>query len=302
MAASQSNPSYHHGQVWLNKADPEIRIHYVEALPTSQSAKGTIVLVHGFPETSYQFRHVMGPLTDAGYRVIAPDQRGAGYSSKPEDGTGFTKDILSKDIHDLVTNHLGIKDPVHLVGHDTGGMLTHAYVVQFPNDVASITWGECPLPGTKHYHATKNSPTLWHFTFHAQSDIAEALVAGREKLYIKSFYDRLSQNPHFLTQDDLDYYAVQYATPGALRCSFKIYKAFEADAAQNEQWLREKGKVQVRNMVLSGDRSFIQEGALAMAREMYEDPVEGTVENCGHWLAEENPEDFVKKVLGFIES
>ena len=119
---------------------------------------------------------------------------------------------------------------------------------------------------------------------------------------MKSFYDRLSQNPHFLTQDDLDYYAVQYATPGALRCSFKIYKAFEADAVQNEWWVREKGKVKVRNMVSSGDRSFIQEGALAMAREMYEDPVEGTVENCGHWLAEENPEDFVKKVLRFIES
>ena len=302
MAASQSNPYYHHGQVWLNRCDPEIRIHYVESLPSSETPKGTIILVHGFPETSYQFRHVMKPLADAGYRVIDPDQRGAGYSSKPEDGVGFTKDVLSKDIHNLVTEQLGIKDKVHLVGHDTGGMLTHAYVAQFPHEVASVTWGECPLPGTQQYENTKNTATLWHFSFHSQSDIAEALVAGKEKIYLKSFYDRLSQNPEFLTHEDLEHYTTQYSTPGALRCSFKIYKAFETDAVHNKNWLEQNGKVKVKNMILSGDKSFIHGDALAMAKEMYENPIEAKVENCGHWLAEENPEDFVKNLLHFIES
>ncbi len=104
-----------HRQAWLQQSDPEIRIHYVEAEP-SGTQKGVILLIHGFPQSSYQFRHVMGPLSAAGYRVIAPDYRGAGYSSRPP--TGYTKKVLATDLYTLLTEHVGIKEAVHVVGHD----------------------------------------------------------------------------------------------------------------------------------------------------------------------------------------
>ena len=296
---SQANPHHLHRQKWLREADPEIRLHYTECSPSSGSPKGTILLIHGFPETSYQFRHVLQPLADAGYHVIAPDYRGAGYSSHPVDG--YTKDVLSRDLHDLVTNHIAVKDKIHLVGHDIGGMIAHAYVCQFPDKVASIAWGECPLPGTEYYEKTKFTSTLWHFSFHAQADIPEALVEGKERLYIKHFYDRLSQNPEAFTNDDLDFYATQYSMPGALRCGFNCYRMFELDAQHNREWLKDQGKVKVKSMILNGDCSFIAKGAVPMAKEMYENVTEGLVENSGHWLAEENPLDFVTKVLKFIE-
>jgi pimeloyl-ACP methyl ester carboxylesterase len=62
------------------------------------------------------------------------------------------------------------------------------------------------------------------------------------------------------------------------------------------------GKVKVRNMILSGDHSFIATEALGMAEEMFENVKVGTVKESGHYLAEENPEGFVDEVLAFVES
>lgn len=297
--ASQNTPIPHHRQIWLQQADPEIRIHYIDCLPISGKHKGTILLIHGFPETSYQFRHVTVPLAEAGYRVIVPDYRGAGYSSHPPDG--YTKDVLAQDLYKLVTEHVGIKEPIHVVGHDIGGMIAHAYVVQFPSHVASVIWGECPLPGTNFYEDTKHTAPLWHFDFQAQSDIAVALVSGKEKIYLKHFYDRLSQNPAAFSNEDLDFYTTQYSMPGAIRSAFHVYRMFDTDAVHNQEWLKKGGKVEVRSMILSGEHVFMTAGALEMASEMYSNVEMGIVEGSGHWLAEENPKDFVRKVLGFVE-
>ncbi|CAD6575782.1 MAG: hypothetical protein ASARMPRED_007465 [Alectoria sarmentosa] len=297
--ASQTTPAPHHRQIWLQQADPEIRIHYIDCLPTSGKPKGTILLIHGFPETSYQFRHVTVPLAEAGYRVIVPDYRGAGYSSHPPDG--YTKDVLAQDLYKLVTEHVGVKEPIHVVGHDIGGMIAHAYVVQFPSHVASVIWGECPLPGTNLYEDTKHTAPLWHFDFQAQSDIAVALVSGKEKIYLKHFYDRLSQNPAAFSNEDLDFYTTQYSMPGALRSAFHVYRMFDTDAVHNQEWLKRSGKVEVRSMVLCGEHVFLTANALEMASEMYSNVEMDIVEGSGHWLAEENPVDFVRKVLGFVE-
>ena len=289
----------HHRQIWLQQANPEIRIHYIEVLPTSAEPKDTILLIHGFPESSYQFRHVTGPLARAGYRVIVPDYRGAGYSSHPPDG--YTKDVLAQDLYKLVTEYVGIKEPIHVVGHDIGGMIAHAYAAQFPASVASIIWGECPLPGTKFYEDTKHTPPLWHFDFQGQSDIAVSLVSGKEKMYLKHFYDRLAQKPEAFSNEDLDFYTNQYSQPGALRCGFHVYRMFDTDGVHNQEWLKRNGKVEVRSLVLSGEHVFMTAGALEMASEMYSNVEQGIVEGSGHWLAEENPEGFVKKVLAFVE-
>lgn len=288
-----------HRQVYLQESDPEIRIHYVEANPPDGTQKGTILLIHGFPESSYQFRHVLGPLSSAGYHTIAPDYRGAGYSSRPL--TGYTKKVLATDLHDLLTQHLHITSPVHIIGHDIGGMIAHAYATLFPSDVASLIWGECPLPSTTMYDDWKHTPALWHFDFHCVPDLPELLVSGHEKQYLKHFYDRLGQNPAAFTEEDLRFYETVFKAPGAMRAGFELYRAFEVDKVDNLRWLREKGKVKVRAMVLGGEGSLEALKSVEMARQVDEEVVEGVVEGSGHWIAEEQPEVFTKKVIGFIE-
>ncbi|KAL8809185.1 MAG: hypothetical protein Q9200_003632 [Gallowayella weberi] len=326
-----------HRQIWLQQSDPEIRIHYVEAKPTI-TPKGIILLIHGFPESSYQFRHAMGPLSSAGYLTIAPDYRGAGYSSRPL--AGYTKKVLATDLHDLITKHLKITKPIHVVGHDIGGMIAHdklqlqagstqasvppctgsatdcranrgmggpawqwdsAYATLFPDDVASLIWGECPLPGTTVYDDWKHTPALWHFDFHSVPDLPELLVSGHEKQYLKHFYDRLGQNPAAFTEADLDFYATLYSAPGAMRAGFNVYRTFEEDKVDNRRWLEKKGKVKVRAMILGGEYSLEALKSESMAKEVNEQVVAAEVAGAGHWIAEENPDDFVKKILGFIE-
>lgn len=114
----------------------EVTIHYIDCPAPSGKSKGTILLIHGFPQTAYQFRHVITPMSDAGYRIIAPDYRGAGHSSHPRDG--YTKSIMAADLHTLVVDHLKITEPVHVVGHDIGGMIAHAYAAWFPKDTRSV--------------------------------------------------------------------------------------------------------------------------------------------------------------------
>ena len=201
----------------------------------------------------------------------------------------------------MMAKHVKPNTQIHLVGHDIGGMIAHAYVVQFPSEVASIIWGECPLPGTRYYDDIKHTPAVWHFAFHGVSDIAEALVTGKERIYLKDFYDRLSQNPECFSEQDLDFYTMQYAQPGSLRCHFQEYKMFEKDKVYNLDWKEKNGKVKTRAMILSGSASFLHEHALEMAEEMYASVEHGLVDNSGHYLAEENPEDFTRKVLRFVD-
>ncbi|KAJ5973246.1 microsomal epoxide hydrolase [Penicillium waksmanii] len=290
-----------HRQAWLEESNQEIRIHFIEARP-SQPPKGTILLIHGFPQTSHQFRHVIGPLASAGYHVIAPDYRGHGFSSHPLlSVSDFAKKSLATDLFRLMTETLRITEKIHVVGHDIGGMVAHAYVAQFPGHVASIIWGECPLPGTTLFDELKHSRTHWHFDFHGHNpEIAVALVSGKEKMYLKHFFDRLTQNQAAFSPEVVDFYTMQYSMPDAMRCAFFTYSAFEIDAQHNRAWLQQNGKVTTRNMILSGDRSWAAEGAKQMAEEMYHDPKVGIVQNSGHYLAEENPAGFVEQVIGFI--
>ena len=84
---------------------------------------------------------------------------------------------MARDLFLLICDHLDIKSRIHLIGHDIGGMIAHAYASQYPEHVASVIWGECPLPGTSSYEANKRLPEQFHFMFHcALDDLATYLV------------------------------------------------------------------------------------------------------------------------------
>jgi pimeloyl-ACP methyl ester carboxylesterase len=96
--------NWRHGSVFVDDAR-EVRIHYIDCPASIIDEKGAILLIHGFPNTCYQWRHVITPLAEAGYRVIAPDYRGAGGSSRPK--SGYDKITLANDLFKLVHINLG---------------------------------------------------------------------------------------------------------------------------------------------------------------------------------------------------
>lgn len=280
-----------------------LKLAYLDC-PTSSDTeeRGTLLLIHGFPQTSHQFRHAVPLLTHQGYRCIVPDYRGAGASSKPE--SDFRKSAMAADMIALL-DYLGLEEPVHVIGHDIGGMIAYAMAARWPERVESVVWGECPLPGTNTYQReqTEHAVHQFHFIFHAVPDLPETLIAGKERLYISHFLHKITYNLAAFGEADVDFYAAAYAQPGAMRCALGVYRAFEEDAKENRDSVEKHGKCRVPTLVLSGARSRHRVEAEEMALEVTEKEfVEvDEVEEAAHYLAEENPQGFARAVLGFLD-
>lgn len=114
-----------------------IRLHYVIG-----GQGDPVVLLHGWPTTWYEWRHVMSILGDR-YTVIAPDLRGLGDSSRPT--TGYDKRTIAGDIYELV-QQLGFNQ-IHLVGHDLGGQVAYAYASEYPGNVRRLAIADILIPG-----------------------------------------------------------------------------------------------------------------------------------------------------------
>ena len=273
-----------------------------EKPPAGIDHKGVILLIHGFPQTSYQFRHVLPLLAAQGYRCIAPDYRGAGRSSKV--ATDFRKSTMAADMIALL-DYLELRDPIHLIGHDIGGMIAYPLVSRWPERFRSACWGECPLPGTPLYERSKTEQAVqfFHFIFHSVPDLPEALIAGKERIYIEHFLSKITYNMGAFTEQDIDFYTNTYSVPGAMRCALNVYRAFEEDARENSEWVQQHGKVKVPTLILSGAQSRLRHDAKDMALTVTEeDSLEvGEVAGASHYIGEENPEGFVDVVLPFIE-
>ena len=171
------NTTFSHCSSFVNG----IQLHYVIG-----GHGDPVVLLHGWPETWYEWHHVM-PALAKNYTVIAPDLRGLGESSKPL--TGYDGKTVAEDIHQLVTQ-LGFKT-IFLVGHDIGTQIAYSYAAAHPTEVKKLVVMDFTIPG---FAPTGRMP-LWWPIFHQTPDIPEALVQGKEMMYLSWFYHNLAYNP-----------------------------------------------------------------------------------------------------------
>lgn len=276
-----------------------LRMHYIEALPApSKADPGFVLLIHGFPQTCHQYRHVLTPLAQAGFHVVAPDYRGAGRTSRPR--SGYEKAILAHDLLTLVRDHLCITKPIHLVGHDIGGMVAHAWAAQWPETLHSVVWGEACLPGSSFYERTKTSIEKFHFLFHRlPNGLAEQLVQGKEEAYLQQFFDRLLHNAGAITGDDLAEYVRAYSQPDAMRAAMDIYRALPEDATWNVQRRATHGKSTVPCLLLNGKHGDHDQEANGLGDQFYSQFTCDSVPESGHYVAEENPTGFANALLRF---
>lgn len=274
--------------------EPGLRLHYV----TAGEGERTIVLLHGFPQTWWEWRHVIPLLVDAGYRVVAPDYRGAGRSWRP--ASGYDKRTMAEDVRRLLHDHLRIRTPVVLVGHDIGLMIAYAYAQAHRDEVSHLVVMDAPLPGTAVFDRLRNDPRVWHFAFHAARDVAEMLVAGRERAYLQTFFDVRIFNTAAVGPAELEVYAQAYSAPGAMRAGFETYRTFDRDAEDNRAALARHGKLTIPVLAVGGMVSNSGDLLDEMMREVAEDVTTIRVPNTGHWIAEENPAAFASALLTFL--
>ncbi len=274
--------------------EPGLRLHYV----TTGAGPRTIVLLHGFPQTWWEWRHVMPALAEGGFRIVAPDYRGAGHSWRPH--AGYDKQTMAADIRVLVRQHLRIDQPVIIVGHDIGLMVAYAYAQAYRDEVSHLAVVDAPLPGTAVFDRLRADPRVWHFAFHGVRDVPEMLVAGRERPYLQAFFDARIFNVGAITPDDLDVFASAYSAPGAMRAGFELYRAFDTDADDNRASLGRNGKLSIPVLAVGGATSTTGPVIEEMMREVADNVSGLRIPNAAHWIAEENPAAFVEGLLRFL--
>src|SRR5512132_4303293 len=166
-----------------------IQLHYVIG-----GHGDPVVLLHGWPETWYGWHRVM-PALAKNYTVIAPDLRGLGDSSKPP--SGYDGKTVAEDIHQLV-GKLGFKT-IFLVGHDIGTQVAYSYAAAHPSEVKKLAVMDFTIPG----FVPAGRMPLWWVLFHQTPDVPEALVQGKEMMYLSWFFHNLPFNPGAITQADI---------------------------------------------------------------------------------------------------
>jgi pimeloyl-ACP methyl ester carboxylesterase len=266
----------------------DVRLHYVTA-----GAGFPVVLLHGWPQSWYEWRRVIPGLAER-FRVIAPDLRGLGDSSRPADG--YDKKTVGSDVWRLVHDVLGL-DAFYLVGHDWGGPTAYAVAAAHPDAVRKLVILDVTIPGDGSPGISQGG-RRWHHALHQTLDLPEALVAGREDIYLGWFYRHYGAQP--LADEDIAEYLRIYRQPGALRAGFAYYRAIARDMEDNAAVIA-GFKLPMPVLALGGDRSWGRRMEVVESlRRVAVDVQGGMVENCGHWMAEEQPEELLRRLLSFF--
>ena len=169
-----------------------------------------ILLLHGWPETWWEW-HVVMPQLAEHFSVVAIDLRGAGFSDCPQGG--YDKAMMARDAHEVMVA-LG-HERYAVCGHDIGGMVALPQAALYREAVTHLAVLDVPLPGWSGWEST--TAGLWHFGFHRNRDLPERLIHGREYDYILAFMAERFYDHSRFDPANIEIYAKSMALPGRTR-------------------------------------------------------------------------------------
>ncbi|MEW1840270.1 alpha/beta hydrolase [Nonomuraea angiospora] len=258
----------------------------------------TLVLLHGYPQTWYTWREVLPELAQH-YTVIAPDLRGAGKSDAP--AGGYDKKTLAADLRGLLTT-LGLERDIRLVGHDIGTMVAYAYAAAHPGDVTKLVLSEAPIPDKTLYtfpSLTAKGPGAWNFGYFSLTNgLPERMVNGREEQWVERFVDSLEVKKDGVSDRQVSEYAGHLRDDAHLRASFEWFRAFPKDIADNSAYGRKKLTMPV---LAIGARGSLGDSVPTQVRRYARHVTGIVIEDSGHWIFEEQPEQLTRTLLRFLD-
>lgn len=269
-----------------------VALHVVEAGPQDGPP---VILLHGFPELWWGWRHQIGALAGAGFRVIVPDGRGYGGSDKPGPVAAYRLGTLADDVVALADAlRLGRFD---LVGHDWGGIVAWAAAARHAGRVRRLAILNAPHPDTT-WRVIRGDPAQlfrsWYVAFFQLPRLPEFLLsAGRFTLLTRALIR--SSGPGTFSAEDLARYREAWAMPGALSGMLAWYRALIRHPP------RPIGRVAAPTLILWGRRDaalgprFATEG-LALC----DDGRVRWFDDATHWLQHEEPSGVSEALLAHL--
>jgi pimeloyl-ACP methyl ester carboxylesterase len=306
-----------------------IELHVVDAGPEDGTP---VVLCHGFPELAYSWRHQIPALADAGYRVLAPDQRGYGESDRPDA-------IEAYDIHHLTDDLLGLLDDIGaddavFVGHDWGSMVVGQMAMLHPDRVRGVVAMSVPLmprPPMAPVALMRQVlvDTFFYILYFQEPGVADADLGAdaRETMtrmlagvrvqsenpvdladYAandgRGFVERLpevKELPGWLSQEELDHY-VEVFTRTGFTGGINWYRNFDRNWDTTPQL--EGVQVTMPSAFITGslDPVNMMSPAGVMDGHALDHRGNTFVEGAGHWVQQESPDEVNAALLAFLDA
>ena len=301
-------------------------------LRTVVEGKGPLViLLHGFPQCWYLWRHQIDPLVEAGFQVAVPDQRGYGGSDRPEPIEAYNIIELTNDVAGLA-DALGHQQFI-VVGHDWGAPVAWHTALLHPKRVRAVVGMSVPYTRWQAGTMTRQEnfgDNFWYIVYFQKPGVAEAELEAdiRKSLRITyfvasgdapeniwfvqkpstaKFLDGLpnpERLPTWLTEEDLDYYVAQYQQSG-FRGPLNWYRNIDRNAELTPQL--ENAKIEQPSFFIAGKKDLVLSyggGTLVEQMDRRVTDMRGKVfiDGAGHWVQMERPAEVNEALLGFLQT
>ena len=274
----------------------DVRLHYVEA------GEGSLVLLlHGFPQFWYQWRHQIPALVEAGFRVVAPDMRGYNLSDKPLGVRAYRVELLARDVERLILA-CGEQTAV-VVGHDWGAIAAWIAAMRHPERVEKLAILNVPHPARSLDGLLSPMQLLrssYMFFFQIPRLPEEVIRAGDFGL-LRSVFRSDPVQPEALTAEDIERYIEAIAQPEVLTASLNYYRALLRNPREMRALLQ---RVEAPVLVIWGEKDRFLSRRLAEPPRLWVPNLVRVkrLPDASHWVAEDRPLEVNTLLLDFLLS
>lgn len=265
----------------------DIELHVVD-----EGTGPVVLLLHGFPDSSHLWRNQIPALRAAGYRVIAPDLRGFGKSSRPVGVEHYAMPTLVGDVVGLLDG-LGI-ERAHIVGHDWGAALAWASAAILPQRTLSLTAISVGHPAVFGTLPIEQRERSWYMLLFMFEGVAETLIMRNDWALFRQF---------MRNQGDMNYAIAELARPGALTAALSWYRANVHPAGQlTEQPALPPVTVPTMGIWSDGDVYLLEEGLKRSASFVSGAPYRyEKIPQASHWVPIDAPGKLNALLLDFLK-
>jgi pimeloyl-ACP methyl ester carboxylesterase len=272
-----------------------INIHAVTAGPENGPL---VILLHGFPEFWYGWRYQIDALAAAGYRVLAPDQRGYNLSDKPKSIGAYSLDVLAADVVGLID--AAGREKACLVGHDWGGAAAWWTATKYPLRVERLAVLNCPHPVVmrRHLlHSREQRRKSWYIFFSQLPFLPEWRIR-RNNWWVGMRTLQATSRGGTFTDTDIELYRQAWSQPGAIKAMLNWYRAALRSRPKRVSSIR----VTVPTLLIWGTKDrFLGREMAQPSIDLCDDGKLVFIEAASHWVQHEEPERVNKLLRKFLQ-
>ncbi|MGI8567288.1 MAG: alpha/beta fold hydrolase [Pyrinomonadaceae bacterium] len=289
------DPSIRHGYAQIG----DVRLHYAER----GAGEKLVILLHGFPECWYSWRHQLAALGEH-YRVVAPDLRGYNLSDKPPRVEDYRMEALVGDVLGLI-RHCGEREAA-IIGHDWGAAVAWAVAEKYPEYVWKLAALQVPPPAAWAANVTvRQLLRSWYMFFFQLPRVPEWWISRNDFGGLDDMFKRTARRGTF-TETDIAVLKEAMRQPGALTASINYYRAnvkalLKRRSGENSSSTG-GGRVRVPTLFIYGERDFAIVPDTVRGVNRYVDAPyrEVRLAHSNHWVQQESPSEVNAALLSFL--